>query len=124
MIIFIIVFGTYANLYMFKVMTWQIFLATAANVWVGMLWGLVMSWMCRKPFEDAVTIAVETGVQNTGVSIAVLGFLGQPDADLASAVPVAASIMTPVPLTLAYICIKTRNYYRRKYHKPISCDNL
>jgi len=50
----------------------------------------------------------------------VLGLsLQQPDADLASAVPVAASIMTPIPLTIAYIYIKLRNCYRKGRHLNI-----
>jgi hypothetical protein len=124
MIVFIIIFGTYTNLYMFKVMNLRILLATAANVWCGMAIGYAISFLLRKPLEDVIAIAIETGVQNTGVSIVVLGLsLQQPDADLASAVPVAASIMTPIPLTLAYIYIKIRNYYRKDRHLTLSTES-
>lgn len=114
MIIFIIVFGTYANFYMFKLMTWQMLVAAAINVWCGMFFGFILAYMFRKPLEDMLTIAIETGVQNTGVSIVVLGLsLGQPDADLASAVPVAASIMTPIPLTIAWLVMRKRRFMKK-----------
>ncbi|KAF8782651.1 Sodium/bile acid cotransporter like protein [Argiope bruennichi] len=68
---------------------------------------------CRKILApDIIAVAVETGVQNTGIAIVLLGFsLEQPEADLAAVVPVAASIMTPLPLLCAYIFIKARNKY-------------
>ncbi|CAG2121000.1 unnamed protein product, partial [Medioppia subpectinata] len=104
MIIFIIIFGTYANLYMFRMMSWRILLAASINVWSGFLVGLIAATVFRQSFADQIAIAIETGVQNTGVAIVLLGLsLPQPDADLASVVPVAASVMTPIPLTIVYI---------------------
>lgn len=120
MIVFIIIFGTYTNLYMFKVMDWRMLVATAANVWSGMAIGFLLAMSFGKPLEDLIAIAIETGVQNTGVSIVVLGLsLQQPDADLASAVPVAASLMTPIPLTVAYLVIKIRNCLGRGQNSTI-----
>jgi sodium/bile acid cotransporter 3/5 len=114
MIIFIILFGTYANLYMFRLMSWRIILAASINVWSGFMVGLIASTSFRQPLVDRIAIAIETGVQNTGVSIVLLRFaLSQPDADLASVVPVAASVMTPIPLTIVYIIIKLRNCFNR-----------
>ncbi|KPM04388.1 ileal sodium/bile acid cotransporter-like protein 1 [Sarcoptes scabiei] len=107
MIIFIIVFGTYSNFYMFRVMNFKMIFAAAINVWCGMFLGFTLAYLFRKPMSDMLTIAIETGVQNTGVSIVVLGLsLKQPDADLASAVPVAASLMTPIPLTIAWLIVR------------------
>lgn len=112
MILFIIAFGTYANLYMFRLFTWKILLAASANVWLGFLFGTVLSKAFDLALEDIIAVAVETGVQNTGIAIVLIGFsLGQPESDIASVVPVAASIMTPFPLLCAYIVIKVRNRY-------------
>ncbi|GIY89281.1 hypothetical protein CDAR_59391 [Caerostris darwini] len=112
MILFIIAFGTYANLYMFKLFTWNILIAASANVWLGFLIGCLLSKTFDLNLQDLIAVAVETGVQNTGIAIVLLGFsLGQPEADLAAVVPVAASIMTPIPLLCAYIFIRTRNKY-------------
>lgn len=82
--------------------------------------GFLLAMSFGKPLEDLIAIAIETGVQNTGVSIVVLGLsLQQPDADLASAVPVAASLMTPIPLTVAYLVIKFRNCLGRGQNSTI-----
>ncbi len=94
-------------------MSWRIILAASLNVWSGFVVGLIASTFFRQPFVDRISIAIETGVQNTGVAIVLLGSLSEPDAGLASVVPVAASIMTPIPLTIVYIIIKLRNCFNR-----------
>ncbi|CAG2164854.1 unnamed protein product [Oppiella nova] len=82
MIIFIIIFGTYANLYMFRMMSWRILLAASVNVWTGFLVGLIAAILFRQSFADQIAIAIETGIQNTGVAIVLLGLsLQQPDED-------------------------------------------
>lgn len=112
MILFIIAFGTYANLYMFRLFTWEILLAASANVWLGFLFGTVISKAFDLVVEDIIAVAVETGVQNTGIAIVLIGFsLHHPESDIASVVPVAASIMTPFPLLCAYVIIKIRSQY-------------
>lgn len=66
-----------------------------------------MALLCRQSPRDALTIAIETGIQNTGIAIFMLNFtLPQPQADITSAVPVANSMMTPLPLLLLYILKK------------------
>ncbi|KAL3185208.1 hypothetical protein MRX96_031082 [Rhipicephalus microplus] len=101
MIVYIVVFGTYANLYMFRLMSWRVLLAAAANVWVGFAVGALATRLAGLPWADVLAVSIETGVQNTGISIVLLGFsLPQPEADIASVVPVAASIVTPIPLLL------------------------
>lgn len=115
MIIYIVAFGTYANLYMFKLFSWRVVIAALINVWFGFLVGALAARLIGRPVEDIIAIAVETGVQNTGISIVLLGFsLPQPDADLASVAPVAASIMMPVPLVIIYITQKIRVCCRNK----------
>lgn len=52
---------------------------------------------------DALTIAIETGIQNTGISIFLLRSLPQPQADLTTVIPVAVAIMTPFPLLALYL---------------------
>lgn len=112
MIIFIIAFGSYANLYMFRLFTWQILVASSANVWLGFLFGSLISKAFDLALKDIISVAVETGVQNTGIAIVLIGFsLHQPESDIASVVPVAASIMTPFPLFVAYAFMKIRNWY-------------
>lgn len=107
MIVYIVVFGTYANLYMFRLMSWQVLVAAASNVWVGFAVGALATRFAGLPWADVLAVSIETGVQNTGIAIVLLGFsLPQPEADIASVVPVAASIVTPVPLLLLLLVQK------------------
>lgn len=51
--------------------------------WLGFLFGMVVAFICHQPNQDIRAIAIETGIQNTGVSIFLLRFsLKQPAADL------------------------------------------
>lgn len=52
--------------------------------WLGYMFGALFAHILRQSGQDIIAIAVETGVQNTGISIYLLRFaLGQPEADLA-----------------------------------------
>ncbi|OQR77582.1 ileal sodium/bile acid cotransporter-like [Tropilaelaps mercedesae] len=107
MIIFIIVFGTYANLYMFRLITWDIALAAMLNVWVGFFIGVMAARATGLLWQDAVTVMIETGIQNTGVAIVLLGVsLPKPDGDMAAIIPVTASVITPIPLTIIWLLLK------------------
>ncbi|XP_061393479.1 hepatic sodium/bile acid cotransporter-like [Musca vetustissima] len=109
-IMFIIVITGFAfttNSYMFKLFSWKILVASSALPWIGYLIGYLMAIVCRQSPRDALTIAIETGIQNTGIAIFMLNFtLPQPQADMTSAVPVANSMMTPLPLILIYLIRK------------------
>jgi len=51
--------------------------------WCGYLCGGGTAWLLKQDWRDIVAIAVETGVQNTGLAIFALRFsLPQPEADL------------------------------------------
>ena len=115
MIIFIITFGTYANLYMFKLMNVSILFAAGISVWIGFAVGYSLAWILRLPVKDQIAISVETGIQNTGIAIVLLGLsLPPPNNDIATVVPVAASIMTPIPLTIVWIIMKCRKRFSKK----------
>jgi len=128
MIIFIITFGTYANLYMFKLMNAKILLSTAITVWSGFLIGFIASTILGLPTVDRVAISIETGLQNTGIAIVLLGFsLTEPSKDIASVVPVAASIVTPIPLTAVMIYNKLRVWYKKRQelkHKVVTAETF
>ena len=55
-------------------MTWSVFLTGMALPWMGFAFGFITAKICRRPMQDIIAIAVETGVQNTGVSIFILWF--------------------------------------------------
>lgn len=115
MIIFIIVFGTYANFFMFRLMSWRILASAAITVWCGFAIGYLLATLLKLPHADRIAISVETGIQNTGIAIALLGFsLSPPSNDIATVVPVAASIVTPIPLTLVLIYQKVRAWLKKR----------
>jgi sodium/bile acid cotransporter 3/5 len=84
LIMFILIFGVWANLYMFKLMTWKVLATGMALPWLGFAFGCTVARLAGRPVEDVTAIAIETGLQNTGVSIFVLWFtFGHPIGDLA-----------------------------------------
>lgn len=70
--------------------------------------GYVLAWILAKSFRqnavDALTIAIEAGIQNTGIAIFLLRFsLPPPQDDLTTVIPVGVAIMTPLPLFGIYL---------------------
>ncbi|CAI6371345.1 unnamed protein product [Macrosiphum euphorbiae] len=107
LIIFIIIFATVTNLYLFKIFSWKIILAGAVIPWTGYLIGLLTSIVARLPTPDIISMTVESGIQNTGIAIFMLKFsLGQPAADITTVLPVAVALMTPIPLLICFIIKK------------------
>lgn len=86
--------------------------ASFSLVSLGYLFGGVFATLLRQPWPDALTVAIETGVQNTGISIFILRVtLDQPEADINTVIPVAVAIFTPAPLVIMWIlqkCVLTR----------------
>lgn len=74
LILFILIFGVWANLYIFEMMTWQVCLSGMGLPWLGFTFGFTMAKILRRPMEDVIAIAIETGIQNTGMSIFILWF--------------------------------------------------
>ncbi len=84
LILFILIFGVWANLYMFKLMDWRVIIAGMGLPWLGFAFGCTLARLCRCSVEDVTAIAIETGVQNTGMSIFILWFtLDHPLGDIA-----------------------------------------
>ena len=78
-----------------------------ALAWLGYAFGFLFSIICRQSWMDAMAVAVETGVQNTGIAIFILRVtLEQPAADINTVVPVAVAIFTPLPLFCIWILQK------------------
>ncbi|EDW75134.1 uncharacterized protein Dwil_GK19860 [Drosophila willistoni] len=104
LILFIIIFAIITNFYLFQLFSWQI---AAAGLALPSL-GYAIAWLTAKLLNqnssDALTIAIETGIQNTGIAIFFLRTtLQQPQADLTTVVPVSVAIMTPLPLLGIYL---------------------
>lgn len=55
--------------------------------WIGYILGYLMAFALKRSPADCLTIAIETGIQNTGISIFMLRFaLPQPQADLTTGI--------------------------------------
>jgi len=123
LILFIVIFGVWANLYIFKMMTWQVFLGGMGLPWIGFLLGFSIAKLSKRPMEDVIAIAIETGVQNTGMSIFLLWLtLDQPLGDMTAVIPVAAATMTPLPLLAALIFLKVKGYFTKNESTTSSID--
>ncbi|XP_004520042.1 P3 protein [Ceratitis capitata] len=104
LILFIVIFAIVTNLYLFELFSWEIIVAGFALPWLG----YVIAWCAAKALRrnsvDSLTIAIETGIQNTGIAIFLLRFsLPQPEADLTTVIPVSVAILTPIPLLGLYV---------------------
>ena len=102
-IVFIVSFGTYANLYMFRLMSWRVLVGGLLLPFCGFWLGCFAALAARQPAANVAAIAIETGVQNSGIAIMLLKLsFPEPDGDIASVAPVVVSIFTPVPLLIGY----------------------
>ena len=109
LIIFILVCGIWSQFFMIKLIDWKIGVVGFALPWLGFAFGCLFSKLCRRERKDIIAIAIETGIQNTGMSIFMLWFtLSHPAGDLAAVVPVAVATLTPFPLLFALVYYKLR----------------
>ncbi|XP_054728551.1 hepatic sodium/bile acid cotransporter-like [Anastrepha obliqua] len=103
LILSITFFGCILNSYMFKLLSLEVLIGSCILPWLGYIIGWLIATGLRQPPKDAITIAIETGIQNIGIAIFMLNFtLPQPQADMTTAVPIANSLATPLPLLLIY----------------------
>jgi len=112
LIIFILVCGIWSQFFMIRLIDWKIAVVGFALPWLGFAFGCLFSKVCGRERKDIIAIAIETGIQNTGMSIFMLWFtLDHPAGDLAAVVPVAVATLTPFPLLFALFYYKTRERY-------------
>ena len=109
LILFILICGIWSQFFMIKLIDWKIAVVGFALPWLGFAFGCLFSKLCRRERKDIIAIAIETGIQNTGMSIFMLWFtLSHPAGDLAAVVPVAVATLTPFPLLFALVYYKLR----------------
>ncbi|GBM36762.1 Solute carrier family 10 member 6 [Araneus ventricosus] len=114
LLICIIVLASIANSYMFYMLTWRMVIAASLSVWTGFAAGILVAVVFRFTRADIIAIAVETGIQNSGIAFVLLSYsLKAPVSDIASVVPVAGSIITPIPLFVIYCYQKIWNRCHR-----------
>ncbi|KAM7532983.1 hypothetical protein Aperf_G00000124578 [Anoplocephala perfoliata] len=110
-IAFIIGFGVYCNLPIYRLLgVYPILIPTATALpWIGFLLAGLLAFFCRRPRAEILTISIETGIQSSGIAILVLIYtMPQPEGDIGAAMPIVISIFTPLPLAAALITQKIR----------------
>ncbi|CAC5396306.1 SLC10A3_5 [Mytilus coruscus] len=98
-VILLVVIGLYSNWYIFEMFNAKIFLPASILPLSGNIISGLISWIARLPWTCVKTIAIETGLQNTGIAILVIMFaFPQPEGLIAVVVPLATGIITQLPL--------------------------
>ncbi|XP_076112383.1 ileal sodium/bile acid cotransporter-like [Mytilus galloprovincialis] len=116
-IVFLLTVGIYSNLYIFKLFKPKIVLAGCLLPYFGYLLGGLIAFIFRLPWQRIKTVAIETGMQNTGIAMILMMYaFPPPDGFIAAVAPIASAVMTPLPLfliTAPYLIYKRRN--KNKY---------
>ena len=116
-ILFMFTFGVWSNLYIFRLITPLLLLAGSLLPYVGFSLSGLVAFILRQPPPRILTIAIETGIQNTGLPIILMKFsLPQPDADLSIVAPVVIAMFTPLPLWVAFSVMEIRRRFRICLH--------
>ena len=124
LIIFILVCGIWSQFFMIKLIDWRIALVGFSLPWLGFGFGCMFSKICRQERKDIIAIAIETGIQNTGMAIFMLWFtLDHPAGDLAAVVPVAVATLTPFPLLTALMYYNLRRRFCAQEEKEMVVDS-
>ncbi|GMT31459.1 hypothetical protein PFISCL1PPCAC_22756 [Pristionchus fissidentatus] len=98
-LVFVVGFGAVSNLYMFRMITTRALVGGLLLPWCGFMFGCFAAIFTRRAPGDVTAIAIETGIQNTGVAILLLKFsFPTPDSDISSLLPVIVACFTPGPL--------------------------
>ncbi|MPC49859.1 hypothetical protein E2C01_043674 [Portunus trituberculatus] len=80
--------------------------AGMALPWAGFGFGAAAGLVCRRPWQEVMTIAIESGIQNTGLAISIIKVVLEgwsPVGEMIVVIAVAVSILTLPPLLVALV---------------------
>ncbi|XP_074657774.1 ileal sodium/bile acid cotransporter-like [Tubulanus polymorphus] len=124
LILFIASFGIWVNVHMFKLFTPKVVGAGMLLPWTGFALGALIPFIFRRPITRVFTIAIEIGIQNTGVPILLLLLsLEAPLGDLAIIGPVAVASFTPFPLLIAIAFVEIRKRWCNRGERQLAVDD-
>ena len=113
LLLFVLLFitlGSYINIYLFNTLDHSTMLCVMLLPVLGYMIGGIVAFLARQESDYVKTIATETTVTNCLLVLVMLRFsLPQPDADVASAVPMWVVLTSPVPFVLASVLQKIRS---------------
>ncbi|XP_013407512.1 ileal sodium/bile acid cotransporter-like [Lingula anatina] len=107
-LIYINSFGLYVNWFVWGLLADQPYLLAVGIItpWCGYIFGFILAKIFRQSKRRAITIALETGIQNIGIPMLILRFsLPQPDGDLGSLMPYLQNLSQSLPLYLILIAL-------------------
>ncbi|XP_067942532.1 sodium-dependent organic anion transporter-like [Watersipora subatra] len=123
--IFIVVFGTWVNVYAFPMVfaDTRLTISSILLPYIGGLFGFLIGLACQQRKEIAMTIGIETAVQSLNISIIILRTsLPQPWADISSAIPIVIGmcVFAPFPFLATARLIYDKLIKEKKHDKKRS----
>ncbi|XP_033121212.1 ileal sodium/bile acid cotransporter-like [Anneissia japonica] len=108
--------GVPSNIYIFQG-SWQIWVLCAFYPFIGGLLGFFFATITRRKCPQAVTIALETGVQNSVLATIVIRLAyPQPEADIISRIPLLISLTTLIEgCSMVLVYITYQRLCKKKY---------
>lgn len=102
--LFFVTVGIYANLYLIRIMTFNIVAAGAMIAWLGYFFGGIIATMFCLNRDQVIAIAIEVALQNPAIAFFLLKIsLPPPADDVAIVSPVAQLLVAHMPLWMAFI---------------------
>ena len=91
-------------MYIFYIIEVKAIIACCFLPWLGFVGGAVISLIGIRDKKKTIAVCIETGIQNTAVSIFFLRLIfPQPESDIALANPILVSMAIPVPFVVLVI---------------------
>ena len=110
--------GIYINMYIFSVLSSTVMVVVTLLPVLGYLIGGFISYLSRQQTDSIKTTATETAIFNCMLVLIMIRFsLPQPDADIASTIPMWVLFMSPVPFILAWFTQKIRRCINKQCAK-------
>ena len=96
--------SVYINMFIFHVIDYKAIMACCFLPWFGFIGGAILALIGVRDRKKTIAICIETGIQNTAVSIFFLRLtFPQPESDLALSNPILVSMATPIPFLVLII---------------------
>lgn len=120
-LILIFTFGTYCYLYIFTLFDWRTLVAGIALPTLGYTAGSIFAALFRMDTARIIAVGVETGVQNYTIALVILILtVSSPAGEIATALPGAFMLFTPLPLLILLFIRKSYLWYRNRHSDKLS----
>lgn len=102
-----------SKFYIFKLITWQQWVAGPLIPWSGFLFGALLAWIFKREKKQIYTISIETGMQNVGIAFMIILFnFSSPESDYAMLPLIPVAALTALPLWVGLLIKTVRDNYR------------